>query len=189
MYLTNRYNNFGAFTPPVGRHPNDCLKWKIGQEQIWFFALKTFVEVHYIRLKLYAENLRQQFINNEIRIKVFLNNLWGLKCELSNSYAINKEENYGNKDMKNFLTLEFLCESDLVPIKANKVHAIFVNFSAKKDIKMFTISVCDLRVYHFDESCGEPDLPVSTQVRKSEIIEDIEQYDYLCKDNDHILEG
>jgi hypothetical protein len=151
--------------------------------------LKNFVEVHYIRLKLYAENLRQQFINNEIRIKVFLNNLFGLKCELSNFYAINKEENYGKKDTKNFLTLEFLCESDLIPIEANKVQEIFVNFSAKKEIKIFTISVCDLRVYHFDESCGQPDQPVSTKVIKSEIIEDIEQYEYNCKDNDHILEG
>jgi hypothetical protein len=189
MYLMNKYNNFGAFTPPVGRHPNNCLKGKISEEQIWFFKLKNFVEIHYIRLKLYAQNLRQQFINDEIRIKVFLNHLWGLKCELSNSDAINKEENYGNKYTKNFLTLEFLCESDLIPIKANKVHSIVVNFMAKKEIQIFTISVCDLRVYHFDESCGEPDQPVSTQVRKSEIYEDIEQYDYICKDNDHILEG
>jgi hypothetical protein len=189
MYLTNKYNNFGAFTPPMRRHPNDCLKWKISEEQIWFFKLKNLVEVHYIRLKLHAENLRQQFINNEIRINVFLNNLFGLKCELSKSYTSNKEENYGKKDTKNFLTLEFLCESDLIPIKANKVHSIFVNFTAKKEMKIFTISVCDLRVYHFNESCGEPDQPVSTQFRKSEIIEDIEQYDYICNDNDHILEG
>jgi hypothetical protein len=189
MDLTNRYNNFGAFSPPVGRRPNDCLKWKISQDQIWLFELKNLVEVHYIRLKLYAQNLRQQFINNEIRIKVFLNNLLGLKCEHSNSSAINKEENYGNNDMKNFLTLEFLCESDLIPIKVNKAHAIFVNFSAKKEIDIFTISVCDLRVYHFDESCGVPDQPVSTKIIKSEINEDFEQYDYICKDNDHIIEG
>jgi len=91
--------------------------------------------------------------------------------------------------MRNFLTLEFICESDSKPIEANKINSIFVHFLAKKDIQIFTVSVCDLRVYHFPQSCGEPDYPITTQVRFSDISEDIEQYEYICRDNEHLLKG
>ena len=84
----------------------------------------------------------------------------------------------------NYLTLEFRCDTTPADKKYDR---ILVKVLVLKEIFSLVIifHICDIRVYHFDSGCGQPDIPESTNVQLS----DDGGYEYRCKGDRHFLDG
>ena len=182
----------GAFTPPEDKWPKVCPKWRSTPNQMWFFNLSPEANIHYIRFKLFAENLKQFWINREFVLNTYLENT---KDRVVCHYNPSPEDTKLDKKTKDYLTLEFECEQELGN-DTNFYNKIVVNFlySTTKlwnTTGISSIGVCDIRVYTFDNTCGQPDYPLQAQVRRSLLVEQaaIEQYEFVCNDKEHTLEG
>ncbi|CAG2113464.1 unnamed protein product, partial [Medioppia subpectinata] len=147
--VAKRYKSVGAFTPPmapIGRRPVDCLNWRTGAQQQWILALNHAVDVQYIRLTLYGQNLRDMWLRRLITFNVFLNNIRGIDCAL-NMDTMDSMAYHSTYQSHNYLTLEYQCETDFSRNHTNKVHAIVINFAHISNTinRILLISLCDLR--------------------------------------------
>lgn len=193
---THYYNTFGAFTPPLRLQPAICPRLSSNGPHLWRLNLDREVSVHYLQMKFHSKNIRKYWLKNEFQIRIYMINTKNISTWINCSYNDDPVGNKSRKSYRNnnnnknainndYLNLEYYCENDQVNLTYNSIHLEFE--AAKKKLQMDWISLCDLRLYRFNDSCGEPDYPVTLQVQKS--LQIPKRYDFFCFTNDYVLDG
>ena len=195
-FFTKYYNTIGAFTPPLNKQPAVCPSLRTDGQYLWQITLDRPVPINYLQFKFYAYNIRKYWANNNFRIRVYMMNYHNISTWINCSYnddpignrsrkSYRNNNNNKNASNNNYLNLEYFCEDDRVNMTYNKINLEFETLI--KSEKLARIHLCDLRVYWFDDSCGEPDYPVSVQVQRSPY--EHKRYDVFCFEHDYVLEG
>ena len=127
-------------------------------------------------------NLKKVWTENKLKLNASLNQYFGQNCQIMNANHLNEE----NKVHDNYLTIDFDCSLPKIMIRIFDRIILNINYIKKRFFQTFMLFVCDIRVYHFDRSCGKPDVPLSMNVNQIKPT----LYKYECKDRDHyFLDG
>ena len=259
----------GVFEIPLESQPTDCLLWTLFPRQIWSITLNELTRVHYIRIKLYGDNIEDFHHNGEIIFDLLLKNITTfeinnnnnqqqiydkiklpteIKCQETIPSTSQYVDPYQQKYSANYLVIDFLCEiedtvkstidytfSNIFEVDQLYVNAIDIRFTmvdmkqdssissaSVKDTKTTTIlnnnnndyknninnystlhkvefkqriskiSLCELKVYTFNNDCGSPDMPVNALVKREYtwFNENVQKtYNYACLDKNRELKG
>lgn len=186
----------GAFEIPLKRQPEECLRWSLFPKQVWTFTLNKPTRVHYVRIKLFGENIEDLHQSREIVFDMVLKNISyfeqpleggkpphghpnsktghvklpiELKCKETTPKASQYEsDSYQQKYSANYLVLDFLCEIE------NIQKSIFEYFfSYDYEVDQLYASVIEVR---FDMSrLSQPSAIQSTTPTAQSTLKDSEQ--------------
>ena len=169
------FNSFGAYTPPT-KAPINCLGWIVSGDDKFSFVLSKSIEIHYIRIKLYAIDIKKKFDQNVIKFRASLNEFFGERCRLFTANHFDEQ----NQLNDNYLTLDFDCG---FKENLNKIYDIFllgINVNKVTFFQTLNLFICDIRLYHFEGGCGEPDIPLQMDVKREDTV-----VEYQCRDSEH----
>ncbi|CAG2108662.1 unnamed protein product [Medioppia subpectinata] len=179
--ISRPFNELGAYTPPH-RAPLGCLvKINSGDDE-FAFDLSEAIEIHYVRIKLYAMNIKHIWLKQQLVFTASFNDYFEDSCRLSGAH--HRDDSGQQND--NYLTLEFGCDEPA--FIGNKYDRVIVKVNVFKETfsQIIIFHICDLRVYWFDSECGRPDIPVTMDALPNGTT----GYEYRCRREDrYFLDG
>lgn len=176
FYLRQAQSSFAAFRSSVSP-PDQCIPLLNFAEHNFSLRLSKAVETHFVRIKFYGLNLKNLWITNKIAFRLFLEST---DCHF---YGADHSETVLSN---HYLTLNFECNQTREALTTDEIKLAI----AQKTQSVKWIFLCDLSLYYFDESCGEPDLPINMNVRPMTFSWYYLSYEYECKDSDrYVIRG
>ena len=169
------FNSFGAYTPPT-KIPFNCFGWIVTGDDKFRFVLSESIEIHFIRIKLYALDIKKKLDQNVIKFSASLNEFFGERCRLFTANHFDEQ----NELDDNYLTLEFDCGFKENLKKIYDIFLLGIHVNKVNLFQTFSLFICDIRLYHFERGCGEPDIPLQMDVKREDTV-----VEYQCRDSDN----